>query len=113
MTQFIEQTIGFFISDAAAQTQAGQPDSTFSLIMMVGLFVIFYFLLIRPQQKRQKEHRNMVAGLAKGDEVVTMGGVLGKITAIDDNFVTLEISKGVEIKVQRMAIQAMMPKGTV
>jgi len=80
---------------------------------MIALFVIFYFLLIRPQQKRQKDHKNMVAGLAKGDEVVTMGGVLGKIKAVDDNFITLEIAKGTEIRVQRMSVQAMMPKGTV
>jgi preprotein translocase subunit YajC len=80
---------------------------------MIALFVIFYFLLIRPQQKRQKEHKNMVAGLAKGDEIVTMGGVLGKITAVDDNFLTVEVAKSTEIKVQRMSVQAMMPKGTI
>ncbi|GAA6137613.1 preprotein translocase subunit YajC [Arenicella sp. 4NH20-0111] len=114
MTQLIEDMIGFFISDAAAQAAgASSPNTLTSLLPMVALFVVFYFLLIRPQQKRQKEHKNMVAGLAKGDEVVTMGGVLGKISAIDDNFITLEISKGVEIRVQRQSVQAMMPKGTV
>lgn len=114
MTQFIENTISLFISDAAAQAAGGSSASTLtSLLPMVALFVIFYFLLIRPQQKRQKEHKNMVTGLAKGDEVVTMGGILGKITAVDDNFITLEISKGVEVRVQRQSVQAMMPKGTV
>ncbi len=114
MTQFIEQTIGLFISDAAATTGGAAGGSAITGILpMVLLFVIFYFLLIRPQQKRQKEHKNMVAGLAKGDEVVTMGGVLGKITAIDEHFITLEISKGVEIRVQRQSVNAMMPKGTV
>jgi len=115
MTQFIEQTISLFISDAAAQAAgASGPASTLqSLLPMVALFVIFYFLLIRPQQKRQKEHKNMIADLAKGDEVVTMGGVLGKIISIDDNFISIEISKGVEVRVQRQSIQAMMPKGTV
>jgi len=83
------------------------------ILMMVGMFVVFYFLLIRPQQKRQKEHKNMVTGLAKGDEIVTMGGVLGKIIAVDDNFITVEVAKGTEIKVQRMSVQAMMPKGTI
>ncbi len=106
--------MSFFISDAMAQTAGGAGAGGFmSFLPMIALFVIFYFLLIRPQQKRQKEHKNMVSGLAKGDEIVTMGGVLGKITAVDDNFVTVEVAKGVEIKVQRMSVQAMMPKGTV
>ncbi len=114
MTQLIEQTIGLFISDAAAQAAGSGGASTLQgLLPMVALFVIFYFLLIRPQQKRQKEHKNMVSGLAKGDEVVTMGGVLGKISALDENFITLEVAKGVEIRVQRQSVQAMMPKGTV
>lgn len=105
--------LSFFISDAAAQSAAGGgTDGIMTLLLMIALFVIFYFLLIRPQQKRQKEHKNMVADLAKGDEVVTMGGVLGKITAVDENFLTVEITKGTEIRVQRMSVQAMMPKGT-
>jgi preprotein translocase subunit YajC len=79
---------------------------------MIALFAIFYFLLIRPQQKRQKEHRNMVADLAKGDEIVTMGGLLGKITAVDENFITLQVAKDIELKVQKASVQAMMPKGT-
>lgn len=106
--------LNFFISDAAAQ--AGGASGTSDLMTflpMIGLFVVFYFLLIRPQQKRQKEHKNMVSGLAKGDEIVTMGGILGKITAVDENFITVEIAKGTEIQVQRVSVQAMMPKGTV
>ena len=114
MNQFIEQFIGFFISDAAAQTSAAGGQSTLAgLLPMVLLFVIFYFLLIRPQQKRQKEHKNMVAGLAKGDEVVTMGGLLGKVVDLNENFMTLEIAKGTQVKVQRNLVQAMMPKGTI
>ncbi len=118
MIQMIEQTanqiISIIVPDAMAQAAGANGPSTLqSLLPMIALFVIFYFFLIRPQQKRQKEHKNMVAGLAKGDEVVTMGGVLGKITAIDENFITLEVSKGVEIRVQRQSVQAMMPKGTV
>lgn len=105
--------LSFFISDAAAQTAgASGSSSIMSLLPMILLFVVFYFLLIRPQQKRQKEHRNMVTGLSKGDEVVTMGGVLGKITQVDENFITVEIAQGTEIRVQRMSVQAMMPKGT-
>ncbi|MFT5571574.1 MAG: preprotein translocase subunit YajC [Cryomorphaceae bacterium] len=106
--------MNFFISDAVAQTGiTGGAGGFMSFLPMIALFVIFYFLLIRPQQKRQKEHKSMVSGLAKGDEVVTMGGLLGKITSVGDNFVTVEIAKGTEVKVQRASVQAMMPKGTV
>ena len=105
--------ISFFISDAMAQGGAASGAQQFtSIAMMVGLFVIFYLLLIRPEQKRRKEHQAMVAGLAKGDEIVTMGGMLGKITAVGDNFLTVQVSKDLEIKVQKMSVQAMMPKGT-
>jgi len=110
----MNDVLSFFIPNAMAQTAgAAGPSGTINIVMMVALFAIFYFLLIRPQQKRQKEHKNMVTGLVKGDEIVTMGGVLGKITAVDENFITLEIAKGTEIKVQRMSVQAMMPKGTI
>ena len=106
--------MNFFINDAFAQSAgAGQSADFMSFLPMIFLFVVFYFLLIRPQQKRQKEHRNMVIGLAKGDEIVTMGGVLGKITKVDDNFITVEVAKGTEIRVQKMSVQSMMPKGTV
>ena len=106
--------MNFFISDAVAQTgNAAGPGGIPPILMMVLMLVVFYFLLIRPQQKRQKEHKNMVAELAKGDEIVTMGGILGKITAIDENFITVEITKGTEIQVQRASVQAMMPKGTI
>jgi len=106
--------MSFFISDAVAQTgSAAGPGGITSFLPMILLFVVFYFLLIRPQQKRQKEHKNMVAELAKGDEIVTMGGILGKITAIDENFISVEVAKGTEIQVQRVSVQAMMPKGTI
>ena len=104
--------MSFFISDAMAQAGASAPSTFMSLLPMILLFVVFYLLLIRPQQKRQKEHRNMVAGLSLGDEVVTMGGILGKITKVEDNFVTVEVTKGTEIRIQRVSVQAMMPKGT-
>ena len=108
--------MSFFISDALAEgaaTTASQPDPLASLILPIGLVVLFYFFLIRPQSKRQKEHRKMVADLQKGEEVLTTGGILGKITNINDDFITLEISKGVEINIQRMAVQSIMPKGTI
>ncbi|KPK11114.1 MAG: preprotein translocase YidC [Acidithiobacillales bacterium SG8_45] len=83
------------------------------LIMMVILFGLMYFMIIRPQSKRAKEHRQMVEALAKGDEVVTNGGALGRVTAVGEQFVTVEIASGVEIKVQRAAIASIMPKGTI
>ena len=105
--------MSFLISDAWAQAGGAEGGGLITLLPMILIFVIFYFLLIRPQQKRAKEHRAMVSELSKGDEVVTNGGVLGKITDADENFVTVEISDGVNVKVQRMAIAQMMPKGTV
>jgi preprotein translocase subunit YajC len=104
--------MSFFISDAYAQAGAGQGGGLLSLLPLVVIFVIFYFLLIRPQQKRAKQHKEMVQAIKKGDDVVTNGGLLGKIVDTDDNFVTVDIAKGVEVKVQRHAIAQMMPKGT-
>jgi preprotein translocase subunit YajC len=107
--------MSFFISDAlaeAAPAAAAQPELA-SLILPVGLVVLFYFFLIRPQSKRQKEHKEMVGGLQKGEEVITTGGMLGKVTSIGENFVTLEISRDVTIHVQKNSIQAVMPKGTI
>ena len=81
--------------------------------MMVGIFVVFYLMLFRPQQKKQKEHQNLISKLAAGDEVVTTGGLLGKITDIGDSFVTLEVADGVRVKVQKFQVSALMPKGTL
>lgn len=104
----------FVISDAWAQTaQEPMGGGLFGLLPLVVIFVLFYFLLIRPQQKRSKQHKEMAASLKKGDEVVTNGGTLGKVTEAGENFLTLEVAEGVHIKVQRQAIQQMMPKGTV
>lgn len=108
--------MNWLIADAWAQAAPGgapQGSPYVTLIMLGAMFAIFYFLLIRPQAKRAKEHKAMVAALAKGDEVVTAGGVLGRITHVGENFVTLEIADKVEIRVQRPAIQAVMPKGTI
>jgi preprotein translocase subunit YajC len=103
----------WFISDAFAQAGgAPQGGGLISLLPLVAIFVVFYFLLIRPQQKRAKQHREMVAALKKGDEIVTGGGILGKITDSDDNFVTVEIASGVSVKVQRQSVGQMMVKGT-
>ncbi len=105
--------MSFFIEDAWAQAAPGGAESAFaSLIPLILIFVIFYFLLLRPQIKRAKEHKQMVNSLAKGDEVVTNGGLLGRITKVDESFITLEIADGVQVKVQRNAIASLMPKGT-
>jgi len=84
-----------------------------SLILIVLMFGVLYFLMIRPQMKRAKEHKSLIEGLQKGDEVITAGGLLGRISRISENYVTLEISNGVEIQVQRPAIQLVLPKGTI
>jgi preprotein translocase subunit YajC len=101
------------ISDAWAQAAPGAPNQFMPLLMVGGFFVVFYFLLFRPQQKRAKEHQNLISRLATGDEVVTGGGVLGKVTDVGDTFVTLEIAEGVRIKVQKNQITQLMPKGTL
>jgi preprotein translocase subunit YajC len=103
------------IPDAMAQT-AGAPasGSPMGMFIMMGLFVvIFYFLLIRPQQKKQKEHQAMLGKLAAGDEIVTAGGILGRIVEIGENFITLEIADNVRIKVQRFQVTTLVPKGTL
>ena len=100
------------IPNAYAQAGGGGAGMG-DLLFIVILFGVFYFLLIRPQQKRAKEHKNMVEALSKGDEIVTQGGVLGRIRDVGDAFLTVEIGDGVEIKVQRGAVGALMPKGTI
>ncbi|MDH5328040.1 MAG: preprotein translocase subunit YajC [Gammaproteobacteria bacterium] len=106
--------MSFFISDAMAETAPAQAqgDPFGPLLMMVLIFVLFYFLLIRPQAKRAKEHKQMVEALAKNDEVVTNGGILGKVVEVDESFLTVEIADNVRIKVQRQAVATLVPKGT-
>jgi preprotein translocase subunit YajC len=107
--------MSFFIADALAEAApaAAQADPLASLILPIGLVILFYFFLIRPQSKRHKQHKEMVSALQKGEEIVTTGGVLGKVTAIGENFITLEISRDVSIYVQKSSVQAVMPKGTI
>ncbi len=110
----------FFISDALAQAapaaQGGEGAWT-SIIFMVLIFAVFYFMLIRPQVKRQKEHKAMVEALSKGDEVMTAGGIVGRITEMSDQFITLQVAsvdgKPVEVAMQRSAVQTLLPKGTM
>ena len=96
--------------DAGAAAPGG---GWMQLLPLVLIFVVFYFLLIRPQTKRAKEHKEMVSKLQSGDEVVTNGGLLGRITEVGDNFVSLEVADGVTIKVQRLQVTQLMPKGTI
>lgn len=109
--------MNFLISEAWAEAPAAAANAQGSpyvtLIMLGVMFVAFYFILIRPQTKRAKEHKAMIAALAKGDEVVTAGGIVGRVTALSDAYVTVDIADGVEVKVQRHAIQLVLPKGTI
>jgi preprotein translocase subunit YajC len=108
-----------FISSAIAQTApaaAGGSDmqsSLMSMLPLVLMFVVLYFVMIRPQMKRQKEHRAMVEALAKGDEVATAGGLIGRVTKLGDTYLGVEIASGVEIQLQRSAVVQVLPKGTL
>ncbi len=108
--------MSFFISDAwaeAAAPVAQQPDMLNALLPFAALFAVFYFLLIRPQQKRAKEHKRMVEALAKGDEVVTTGGLVGKVTDLGENFIEVEVADNVRVKIQRAMLAGVLPKGTI
>lgn len=107
--------MSFFISDAMAQGGAAPAggDPFMALLPLVLFAVVFYFLLIRPQAKRQKEHRKMVEALAKGDEIIIVGGLAGRISDIGENFAQIEIADGVQVKVRRAAVESVLPKGTL
>ncbi len=107
--------MSLFFASAHAQSGA-QPAAggeLFQILFLVGLFALFYFIAIRPQRKRQKEHQELVAALAKGDEIVTTSGILGKIAALDDNYIVLTVADKVEMKFQRLHVHAVLPKGTL
>jgi preprotein translocase subunit YajC len=103
------------ITEAYAQTPSGGVGGMdiMSMLPLILMFVLLYFLLLRPQMKRAKEQKQMIASLQKGDEVITSGGALGKVTKVSDNYLSLEIAPNVEITVQKSAIQTMLPKGTL
>jgi preprotein translocase subunit YajC len=103
----------FLISPAFAQAAGPQPSPWSPLIMLAIFFAVFFFLVIRPQMKRAKEHRSMVSALGKGDEVITSGGMAGRIDDVSDSFITVEIADGVRVKVQKQAVTAVLPKGTL
>ncbi len=107
--------MSLFIASAHAQDAgaAAPGGDMFQILFLVGLFVLFYFIAIRPQRKRQKEHTAMVGQLSKGDEVVTSSGILGKVTGLDDNYMSLNVANNVEMKFQRVHLHAILPKGTL
>ena len=106
------EILDFFIASAHAQ-DAAPAGGLMSFLPLIIIFVIFYFLLIRPQMKRAKEHKNLVAALSTGDEVVTNGGMLGKVTKVGESFVTVELADNVQVKLQKHAVASVMPKGTI
>jgi preprotein translocase subunit YajC len=107
--------MNFLFSDVlAAEAGAAQAGSPWqSIIMLVVFGLIFYFMLIRPQSKRAKEHKGMVEALQKGDEVATNGGILGKITKVGESFITIKVAENVEINIQKHAVSSALPKGTI
>jgi preprotein translocase subunit YajC len=106
-----------FISQAFAQTApaaaGGSENNLLSLLPLVLMFVVLYFIMIRPQMKRQKEHKTLVEALAKGDEIVTAGGMLGKVSKMGESYLHIEVAHGVEVQVQRSAVVQVLPKGTL
>jgi preprotein translocase subunit YajC len=102
----------FFIQNAYAQGAPGQGDSTSFIIMMVLMFAAFYLLLIRPQQKQAKAHTDLVSGLQVGDEVLTAGGILGKVSGVSDHYAVVEIGENTEVKIQKASVSMVVPKGT-
>lgn len=106
--------MSFFIPEAMAADPAPAQGTGFEPLFMLAIFgLIFYFMIWRPQSKRAKEHKNLLAELAKGDEVISSGGMAGKVTKVTDNFVVMEIAEGVEVKVQKAAVASVLPKGTL
>ncbi|MDG0968841.1 MAG: preprotein translocase subunit YajC [Porticoccaceae bacterium] len=104
----------FFVSNAYAQSAGpNQADPMVTILMFVGLFAFMYFLIIRPQRKRQKDHSDLVGALGKGDEVVMTSGMLGKITKLEGDYVVLEVNNNLTLKFQKVAVHAVLPKGTI
>lgn len=114
--QVLNDFLQFFVSNAYADTAAApaQQGGGLSLMMMTGIFILFmYFVMWRPQSKRAKEHRNLISSLAKGDEVVTAGGILGRVVKVSDTYLVLSLADNVEITMQKSSISNVLPKGTL
>lgn len=105
--------MSFFISPAYAEGAAAMDPGMFNILFLVGFGLIFYFFMWRPQAKRAKDHKNLLSSLAKGDEVITAGGIIGKVVRLSDDYVVLEVSEGTELKFQKAHVAAELPKGTI
>lgn len=105
--------MSFLIPQAHAQTGVAAGGDFTGWLLIAGMFVLMYFMIIRPQRKRQKEHQSLIGNLSKGDEVLTTGGILGKVTKVDDEYMVLEVTNNVELKFQKASIHAVLPKGTI
>ena len=108
--------MGFFIQSAMAEGAAAGPaqaDGGFSLVMIGVIFVLFYFMLIRPQNKRAKAHKDLVSKISKGDEITTSSGILGRVASLDEQYIKLSVAEGMDITLQRSAVSSVLPKGTL
>ncbi|MCG8611679.1 MAG: preprotein translocase subunit YajC [Pseudomonadales bacterium] len=114
LAPIVSVMIGLLPAAAWAEPAPGEgPSALFNLLFFGGFILIFYFLMWRPQSKRAKEHKELVGGLSKGDEIITNGGIAGRIVRVKDDFIVIEVSDNVEIKVQKVAVAAALPKGTL
>ncbi len=102
-----------FLFPTAYAQEPGAPSMTYNLILFGGMFVLFYLILWRPQSKRAKEHKELISSITKGDEVLTSGGLLGKVTRVSDEYIAIQVAEGVELKVQKASVAAALPKGTI
>ena len=112
MSLFISNAIAA-ATTATTGAEAPQPGGSFSFVMIGAILVLFYFMLIRPQNKRAKEQRNLISQTKVGDEIVTLGGIMGKVVAVDEQCLKVTVAEGVDIKLQRSAISSVLPKGTI
>ena len=103
----------FLFPTVYAQEPAAAPSATVNFLFIGGMFLLFYLILWRPQSKRAKEHRDLVSAISKGDEVMTSGGILGKVTVVSDDYIGMTVAEGVELKLQKSSVAAALPKGTI
>ena len=102
-----------FLFPIAYAQEAAAPSATFNLVFIGGMFLLFYLILWRPQAKRAKEHRELIASISKGDEVMTSGGILGKVTRVSEDYIAIDVAEGIELKLQKSSVAAALPKGTI
>ncbi|MFM1896010.1 MAG: hypothetical protein RLZZ385_1084 [Pseudomonadota bacterium] len=102
-----------FLFPIAYAQEPAAPSATFNLIFIGGMFLLFYLILWRPQAKRAKEHRELIASINKGDEVMTSGGILGTVTRVSEDYIAIEVANGLELKLQKSSVAAALPKGTI